>query len=416
MRKNKKLVMLLSFCLGAAIFLTTAFADAVSSSGYDQLKDAFKLTTKSLSKDTDSFTLEAAYSLKDNNNVLVNCNATAKYDIKNNKKEDITTVQSSQIKETNYNYNDEKCNIRYSNNDDTYYVYNYLEPNLNSAKFNDPFDTERFKDVEKIIDALLGNLRDHVIVSKSPDGNKEFSGSISDSQIPALVNAVSSYFFKRNITPGLSNRNEIGFPELVNDIYIKNVTGRASVSKDGLIESLFATFILSGRDIDGNSHDLSVEAVFKVLNINETSVEIPDLTGKTVHEEKIDNRNRSNRVPEKYIGKWKCDILLDDVDKYIKIGEKYLVITSIDEENVYGRYYEVFYDESSRQAKNKKDFEFTARIDQFRGGNFESTDLGDKKETGSIYFNPGYISFYPTYIEISPEDVYTSDFYKVFEE
>ncbi|NLD48606.1 MAG: hypothetical protein GX660_15700 [Clostridiaceae bacterium] len=416
MRKNKKLIMLLSFCLGAAIFITTAFADAVSTSGYEQLKDAFKHTTKSLSKDLDSFTLEAAYSLKDNNKVLVSMNATSKHSIKDNRKEDISTAQTSQIKETNYSFTDEKRNISYNRSEDTYYVYNYMEPNADSAKFDDPFDSEQFKDVEKIIDALLGNLRDHVIVSKNPDGSKEFSGSISDSQMPALVNAVSTYFFKQTITPGLSNSKEITFPELVNDIFIKSVSGRASVNNDGIIDNLFASFILSGQDKDGNDHEISLEAVFKVLNINETSVESPDLTDKKVVEKKVDNSSWESAVTEKYLGKWKCDIVLDDADKFVKIGEKYVEITSIDDKNVYGRYYEVILDENSSHAKNRKDFEFKAKIDEYRGGSFESTNLGDKKETGSVYFNPGLISFHISYVDSFPEYVYNSDFSKVFED
>ena len=39
MKKNKKLIMGLSFCLGAVMLVTTAFADVVSKSGYDMLKD-----------------------------------------------------------------------------------------------------------------------------------------------------------------------------------------------------------------------------------------------------------------------------------------------------------------------------------------------------------------------------------------
>lgn len=416
MRKNKKLIMLLSFCLGAAIFITTAFADVVSASGYEQLKDAFKHTTKRLSKDLDSFTLEAAYSLKDNNKVLMAMNATAKHDIKNNRKEDITTAQTPQIKETNYSFTDEKRNIYYNRNEDAYYVYNYMEPNSDNVKFDDPFEYERLKDMEKILDALLGNLRDHVVVAKSSDGSKEFSGSISNSQIPALVNAVSSYFFKQTITPGLSNSKEITFPELVNDIFIKSVSGRANVNNDGLIENLFASFILFGRDKDGKDHELAIEAVFKVLNINETSVESPDLTGKKVVEKKVDNRDNVSIVTEKYLGKWKCNIVLEDNEEFVKIGEKFIEITSINEKNVYGRYYEVFLDENSSHAKKRKDFEFKATIENFDTGKFESTNLGDKKETGSIYFNPGWISFHISYVDSFPEYVYNSDFSKVFEE
>ena len=54
MKVNKKTVMVLSFCLGLALFVTTAFADIVSKTGYEQMKDSIKFTAESFSEKLDS--------------------------------------------------------------------------------------------------------------------------------------------------------------------------------------------------------------------------------------------------------------------------------------------------------------------------------------------------------------------------
>jgi len=40
--KKEDLTMLISFCIGAVLFVSTAFADVVSKTGYEQFKDANK--------------------------------------------------------------------------------------------------------------------------------------------------------------------------------------------------------------------------------------------------------------------------------------------------------------------------------------------------------------------------------------
>jgi len=62
--KKKNLTMLISFCIGAVLFVSTAFADVVSKTGYEQFKDAIKNTVGSLAEEYDSFTTETGLSVK----------------------------------------------------------------------------------------------------------------------------------------------------------------------------------------------------------------------------------------------------------------------------------------------------------------------------------------------------------------
>lgn len=421
MRRNKKVMMLLSFCLGAAIFITTAFADVVSKTGYDQLKDAIKYTAGSLSKDYDSFTMQAEYLLKDNDKTLVSTTATAKYDVANDRRDDVTTTEfANGKKESRYVYWDRKCHITYNVEEDKYYVNEYAKEQEDVAKIDNPFEEERVQDFEKIFDALVGNLKEHVIVEENSDGSKEFSGSISDSQIPALVNAVSAYFFKQTVV-GPNGSYGLDIPQLVDDVFVKKVSGRASTNKDGLMENLFATVILSGKDKDGVVHDLTVEAIMKLININSTEITKPDLEGKEVAKSKIQN-SVDKFITNKFLGKWKNDIVIEENDTFKKIGERTIEITSIDDKFVYGKYSESYKEEYADYESNKKEFEFKAELDHSRGGRFESIGSSDKKEGGYINFDTGRVTFHLDFVKLRVDGEFNKEifndpfFSKVFEE
>jgi hypothetical protein len=63
MKGNRKSLTLVSFILGTVIFVTTAFADVMLGSGYDNLKDSMKRTTKQMESGFDNFTFESRYEI-----------------------------------------------------------------------------------------------------------------------------------------------------------------------------------------------------------------------------------------------------------------------------------------------------------------------------------------------------------------
>lgn len=291
MKRKKNLAMLLSFCIGAALFMSTAFADVISKTGYDQFKDAIKKTVENLSEGYDSFTTEVALSIKDNDKVLMTNSAVAKYDMVNSRMEDISTTEFAGIKnESNYTYRDNWMSIYHGYNDkDTYYVNEYEKEMKDAVTIRNFFEDEDAQYIERIFDALIGNLKEYVVVGENSDGSKEFSGKLSDAQIPALVNAVTAYVAKQTVFDSHMERSEIGVPNLKSDIFVKEIRGRANVNGDGIIENLFGELIISGSEEGGTKHDLKVELVFKVYNINSTTVEKPDLTGKNVEKSIVRN-------------------------------------------------------------------------------------------------------------------------------
>ena len=55
MKLNKKTAMIISFALGTVMFTTTAIAQVVAKSGYDQLKDSVKYTAENCTTKLSSY-------------------------------------------------------------------------------------------------------------------------------------------------------------------------------------------------------------------------------------------------------------------------------------------------------------------------------------------------------------------------
>ncbi|MHB8125002.1 MAG: hypothetical protein ACYDEJ_05040 [Desulfitobacteriaceae bacterium] len=389
MKIKKKTAMLASFALGTLLFATTALADIVTKSGYDQLKDAFKVTAENFSDKLNSFTLDVSFVVKDNGKTLQFNNEIQKYDRGQSARESISNRESiNGDKYSSYYYVDTKSTIRYSEHEQTYYVTEFAQERKVEGLFTNPFKENRAEDLEKIADALVGSLKDHVVVTENPDGSKLLSGSLTEVQIPPLVNAVASFQSK-----GMFNGNHQSdqMPHLIQDIFVKEVNGSALLNKDGIMESILGTVVITGKDEQGQVHNLSIEVLGKLLGINSTTVAKPDLTGEKIVKEKQETTYGSEITnPQKFVGKFKNDILIEKDGKYVKIGERIIDIAHIDKEAVAGRYHEEYKQGFEEYAANKRDFSFDARCNRDRdprNAEFDYANESGVKTRGNIYFD-----------------------------
>lgn len=419
MVKNKKLMMAISFTLGLTLLVTTAFADIMSASGYDQLKHAIKNTSKSCSKNLDSFTLQTSITMKSSEKALFTSVQTEKYDNVHGATESKSTQSySNGNTDISESYSDKYCYIRYNSWNDTYNVYEY-EGETENPIFEDIFETEDImKDIEKIVDAGVGNLKDYVIVEDNTDGSKEFSGSLDNAQIPALVNAILSFAFKRTLPDIGMNTDDI-YPKIQNDVYIKNITGKASVNMDGILERIYGSGTVSGKDEDGNTHDLTVEVLIRLYDINSTVVTKPDLDDKNV-EKYHENNKLDMTTSQKYIGKYKQDIVIDKDNTFVKIGERIVEIDKIENQIVSGKYHEVYKSEYSEYAKDEMEFNFDAEAIGYKYAQYAFTDGNGSRNTVNINFidNSGIIHFdiYRQYNNNSQTQYLDGIFVRVFED
>lgn len=420
MKLKKKPAMLISLAIGTVMFATTAMAEIASKSGYEQLKDAMKYTGDSCTSSSklSNYTMEMSFFIKDNGNIVASEESTRKYDLSKYARENISKTFDGKNTTDGYYYSDKSCNIVRNSEQDVYYVNE--SPNYANNKFiTNPFKEKEAGDIEKIADALVGNLKDSVVVKENSDGSKELSASLTETQIPSIVNAVTSFQFKRQ--SGSYNRtdNKNTMPKITNDIFVKDIKGNMTLDKDGLIQSALGTGILSGKDEDGTEHNLSLEVLFKITNINSTIVNKIDLTGKKVEKSVQNSENDRSKLnnPDKFIGSYKNDIIIEEDGKFQKIGERNLTIAHIDDKNIAGNYKEEYFKGYEDYSTNKKSFNFDAKFndkDNF-DANFDYTNSNGKINNGDIYINSYSAKIYFNLHEQSGKVLEGSEFSRVFD-
>lgn len=384
MKFKKKSAMILSFVLGTTMLATTAIAEISSKSGYVQLKDSLKYTADAATSKLSSYTMDMSFELKADGNVISSEKSLNKYDLSKQASETTTSRVEGNNKSNYYYYSDKNVRINKSADQPIYYLTEFTSPKEAQSVTN-PFKEKGAEDIEIIADILVGNLKDAVIVTEQSDGGKELSGSISESQIPALINAVVSFQCKNEFS--YRPNNDTLIPRITKDIFVKEITGKMIVDKDGLIKSINGTGALYGKDENGKEHTITFELSGKLYDVNSTTVTKPNLSGKKV-EKNVERDYDKLTNPSKYIGKYKTDMLIEKDGKFVKIGEKVVEITNIDETTVTGKYYEDYAKGYEEYAVNNKSFNFNAKF-QEKGLNADFTSTASSGNTvqGNIYID-----------------------------
>ncbi|AJA46623.1 hypothetical protein CPAST_c05230 [Clostridium pasteurianum DSM 525 = ATCC 6013] len=396
MKFKKKTLMAISFALGTLMFASTAMAEAATKSGYEQMKDSLKYTGKQTSTGLSSYTMEGSMIIKDGSTIVSYENSINKYNLTNKTKETIGETYNGKSKKGSYMYLDKNTAIsKYTGQEssdgyknDSYYVTNYkshdnTEPNILP---HNPFEQAGAEDLEKIADALVGNLKDIVAVNVKQDGSKELSGTVNNTQIPSIANALLSYKFKDMFNSNDPNYSKM--PKLIEDISIKNVKGNMTIDKSDLIKTGLVSGIISGKDKNNTFHDLTFEMMLKIYDVNSTKINKPDLSGKNVIEETKTSNYDKLTNPEKYIGKYTSTIAIEKDGKFIKIGESTVNIEKIDTENISGTYEEKYL--PGYEKSNSKKFSFTGKFYKDKNHSpyaAKITSDSEKNLDGEIYLN-----------------------------
>lgn len=415
---KKKTAMIISFAVGSILFATSAFAEVASKSGYDQLKDGIKYTTDSCANKLQSYTFNLSVVVRDNGNIIESHEGINKYDVSKNARENTSAnVENTGKKYTDYYYSDKNCSISYNSSQNMYFENDFTNTN-NEMSFSDPFKEKQAGDIEKIADALIGNLKDYVVVKQNPDGTKELSGSLSESQIPALINAVASYEIKNQFggyrAARIGINDQTAIPKITKDVFVKEVKGNMVLNKDGLIQSVLGIGIISGKDDNGKEHSLSLELLGKLTDVNSTTVKKPDLTGKKV-QKSTENVNNTNSNPEIFVGQYKNDIVIMKDNKFVKIGERFVDIAHSDKTGIAGRYHEEFLKGYEDYATNKKDFRFDAKFSDKDKYNAEfSANISGNTIKGNICTPPREAMIYFNIDEPSQDIIVNGNFSRVF--
>lgn len=154
--------------ISSIVMVTTGFSAMASTSGYEAYKSALKNT-----KTVQNVAVQAEAALQDNGTVLGSATGNFKLSLDSKTASGSADVMANGTQQSLSFYKEQNQTVLKSASSDVYFVKQENEKkHKNEQKLN---ETEIPQQVETVIDALVGNLKDYVAVDTKDDGSKEIS-------------------------------------------------------------------------------------------------------------------------------------------------------------------------------------------------------------------------------------------------
>lgn len=310
---NKKLAMLgLGVAVGSMMLVTSVYAGVGDAPGYETFKAAVKQTAT-----IQNVTRQVNVSLQDNGASLLQVKSTIKSSGTDHAgSAQVNVISGANEQQTIQFYSqDGKQIIKTADSD----VYKVLEGDGAPGKFkghdkgNHTPDPQAISEVENVVDALVGNLKNYVTMDEAAGGGQEIHFKLSGSQISPVVNTVGSLVIKHGAMaknkPVPAQANTLGIdlatlrnslPQLSSDISMDDVEVNASVDADQHITNQSAQIHLSGKDEQGTEHDVVLRIDMTLSSLNATTPDTVDLSGKQVETVKLDELSNHKNWGDKH--------------------------------------------------------------------------------------------------------------------
>lgn len=280
---NKKIVALVtSLALGGTMLATTAFASANEVSGYDAYKSAL-LNMQNVK----SLTCKADVSVKDNGNSLIAADSQVKVNLDNKTMSSTVDLKNSSAEKSVSVFKETDKTITKTSDSDIYNVIQLNKLNANKAanKKDEKISPERLQSLTNIVDALVGNMKSYFTLNSSGDGSKTVTVKLSESQVLPVANAVASAIMKDKGTfevkeNKLGSNFTVNVPKLVSDIRVTSLDVTANINKDNIIDNQVINVTLVGKDANGIEHNLTVAVNMNISDMNNTTPDTVNLSGK----------------------------------------------------------------------------------------------------------------------------------------
>ncbi|MFD0714455.1 hypothetical protein [Paenibacillus sp. GCM10027626] len=283
---NKKwLTMGAAFGVGAVMLLASGFSAMAGTSGYEAYKSALKNNIS-----VTSLTNTGSITVTDNGAEVLRADILAKINREQNAMSASVTLGNGAGKHTFQMVKQENKVIFKNDQSD---VYRQMDIGEAKWKTNGEHKSGPPKQVETVIDALMGNMKDISTVQDAPDGGKNASLHLSGSQVPAVVNALGSLAVS-NLADGGGHWNNVGteshpfgdltasFPKLTENVKVQQINLDAGISPENYLDQQKGEIIVTGIDESGLDHTLVVSLDFKLSGFNQTVPDTIDLTGKQI--------------------------------------------------------------------------------------------------------------------------------------
>jgi hypothetical protein len=273
-----------SLTVGGSLLLATSLVNASGLSGYQALKTAIQ-DTKSLKNKT----ADIRVSVSDNGNSLINVSAIAKLALDSNAMSSKVTVTAGTNSQTFDCFSNDGKNIMKNSNSDQYLVSENKTQGV--KKFKATANPMVEKSMGIVMDALVGNMKENVTTTENADGTKTIAVNLNEDQVTPLFDALTqmafvgaSNFEGTNHNTGEKTSFNIKniIPQLKSDIKIEGVTSIGNVNKDDIITKDTAKIMVVGKDAKGVQHEIALNVDLDLSNINSTTPDNVDLTGKQI--------------------------------------------------------------------------------------------------------------------------------------
>ena len=373
-RLSSSKLSLLALVLGVTLFTTAAFADLAIGSAYSDLKEALRLTD-SFTNDPEevSYTMTSSLCYSVNGAAVYNQESIQKLDFTQQRNEYCSSYLRDGVVSEHITIED-FGNSRYISKSSlqdrwlvienypykpqsSFYMSSFITsssaPYLATSSFrgsrpvvrflpwwlSSSFDDPRSQDLERIVDALAGNLASLVHAETAAGSGKRYNATIIGPQLSPLLQALA----------GLVTRDTISGYEL-SSINIDQIQGEALQNSQGFISYASLQVIFSGKDQQGSWQSITGDFLFNLTNLGTTTVEIPDLHQGNADFTDADSYwgqsfidvdvMRQPLLEEKNQGTYRSRYLTGDKDAWYVVMERYLTLV-IDDDMIIGHYREI---------------------------------------------------------------------------
>ncbi|MDF2720222.1 MAG: hypothetical protein K0R28_7147 [Paenibacillus sp.] len=286
--KKKWIAMGAGLGVGAVLLTVSGLTAMAGASGYDAWKSALKQT-----KTASSIAGSVQVAVTDNGTKLVGVDAAFKKG-ESAASADVKLDSGSATRGLKVYLQDGKAVLKASDSD----VYQVAEHGKEDGKGGPGWqrgsgdhkpDPAFAEGVERVFDALAGNLKDRVELETNTDGSKRVTLHLSGNQVPVAVNAIGSFLIG-NVADGsrwhhgeqasegkTEGANALftpdmkpNLPKLTQDVRIEEIKLDATIDKD--------------NDAAGAAHSVMIRAAVDLNGVNATKADSVDLTGKKVEQ------------------------------------------------------------------------------------------------------------------------------------
>ncbi len=279
MKKQKKhFVTLVCLVVGMLMLTTAVYANYDDAKGYTNYKDSLKY----LLFEADNYTANYSGTIKMDDKEVQTFNGADKREGKNKnhyeKSKDSFTSPAREYEYYTYSQGNKYYGY-YPETNEYYQGESFNSGNGSLMGTNDATTKKAVRFAELLADALVGDLKNNIILESSKDGIKEYSIHVSGNQIPEIVTAGLSLTFTASNSEGYENNvtNQFG-----NEPYIENVNMKVALDEKGRLVKNELEASLVGTDKDGKKHTGTMEISVEITDYDSTTVDTFDPTGKVL--------------------------------------------------------------------------------------------------------------------------------------